>query len=214
VLKSVRPRVIVLDVALRADDAWTFLTELKRDETTRGVPVVVVTDVDDAHKAIALGAAAYARKPVERAWLLERLAVLGDAGGTQRALIIDDDEVARYLFKNLLRETPFVVSEAATGAEGIELARTQRPAVIFCDMRLPGMSGLEVVHALESDPATRDIPVIMNTMRVMTEREVDDLARRGIAVLSKEALARADAASELRRALTLVGLEAPAGVVR
>jgi signal transduction histidine kinase/CheY-like chemotaxis protein len=210
-LKAVRPRVIVLDVVLRGEHAWTFLAELKRDETMRGIPVLVVTEVDDAHKAMGLGAAAYARKPIERAWLLDQLHVFGDAGGAKRVLIIDDDEVARYLLKNLLKETPFLVSEAATGAEGIELARMQRPTVILCDMRLPGMSGLDVVQALEADPVTRNIPVIINTVNVMTDREIDDLARRGIALLSKESLARADAVGELRRALVRAGVEATTG---
>jgi CheY-like chemotaxis protein len=209
-MKSVQPRVIVLDVTLRDDDCWPFLAELKRDDATRGIPVLVITNVDDRHKAMALGASAYARKPIDREWLLAQLGAFGDAPDARRVLIIDDDEVARYLFKNLLRDSPFLISEAATGVEGLELARTQRPSVIFCDMRLPGMSGLDVVHALESDPVTRDIPIIVNTVKVMTEREVDDLERRGIAVLSKEALSRADAAGELRRALGRVGVEVSA----
>jgi len=101
-----------------------------------------------------------------------------------------------------------VVSEAVDGEAGLELARAQRPSVIFCDLHLPGMSGMEVVDALESDPATRDIPVIINTVRVLTTPEREELERRGITVMSKESLAHHAAAAELQRALVQSGVEA------
>jgi len=64
------------------------------------------------------------------------------------------------------------------------------------------------VDALESDPATRDIPVIINTVRVLTTPEREELERRGITVMSKESLAHQAAAAELRRALVQSGVEA------
>ena len=122
-------------------------------------------------------------------------------------LIIDDDEIARYLMKGLFRDLPFVVSEAPDGASGLELARTQRPSVIVCDLHLPGMSGIEIVDALEADPATQDVPIIISTVRTLTGEERDDLRRRGITVMSKETLTHRDAAVELRRALAQAGAE-------
>jgi len=205
VLRTLRPRVIVLDLVLGGEKAWGFLGELRQDETTRDVPVLVVTQLEDAGEALALGARAWARKPIERRWLLEHLGALGGGADRRRMLVIDDDEVVRYLIKSLMRETPFVVSEAAGGAAGIELARLQRPAVILCDLHLPGMSGLDVKAILASDPATEGIPVIIHTSRVLTSQERDELQRRGVVVMSKESLARNDAAGELRRALAQAG---------
>ncbi len=145
ILKTLRPRVIVLDVVLKGEDTWSLLAELKRQEATRDVPVLVITRIDDPQKARALGADAFARKPVDREWLLAQLTAHSVAAESRRLLVIDDDEVARYLFRNLLRDTAFLVSEAASGAEGVEMARLHKPDVIVCDMRLPGMSGLEVM---------------------------------------------------------------------
>jgi signal transduction histidine kinase/CheY-like chemotaxis protein len=206
-LRTLRPRAIVLDVVLEAEQGWDFLAEMKRDEATRALPVLVVTRGDDARRALALGADACARKPIERQWLLGQLRALGDAPGVRRALIIDDDEVARYLMKGLFRDTPFVVSEAGDGATGLELARTQQPSVIVCDLHLPSMSGLEVVDALEADPATKHIPVIINTVRILTSHERAELQRRGLIVMSKESLGHDDAATALRRALVQSGVE-------
>ena len=205
-IRSLRPHAIILDVVLGGEQSWSFLAELKRDETTREVPVLVVTQVDDSRQALAVGADAFARKPIERQWLLDRLRALGDRGGFKRILVIDDDEVARYLMKVVLRDTPFLVSEAADGEAGLELARGQRPTVIFCDLHLPGMSGLDLIDALAADPATRDIPVVISTVRVLSRELQEDLERRGIPVMSKEALANHDGASAVRRALAQSGV--------
>jgi signal transduction histidine kinase/DNA-binding response OmpR family regulator len=206
-LRKLRPRVIILDVMLDGEPSWEFLAELKRDDATGGVPVLVVTQMDAAGTALSLGAAAFGRKPIERRWLLDQLRTLGESGEVRRLLIIDDDEVGRYLVKGLLRDLPFVVSEAADGLTGLELARAQRPSVIVCDLHLPGLSGPQVLDALESDPATREIPIIVSTARVLTSEERDDLQRRGITLMSKESLARQAGAAELRRALVQSGVE-------
>jgi signal transduction histidine kinase/CheY-like chemotaxis protein len=206
-LRTLRPRVIILDVILGGEPSWDFLAELKQGELTQHVPVLVVTRVDDAQRAMALGADGYARKPIERQWLLGQLRALGAGGDVRRALIIDDDEAARYLVKGLFRDTAFVVSEAGDGPSGLELARSQRPNVILCDLHLPGMSGMEIIEALEADPATSHIPIIVNTVRVLTGDERAELQRRGLTLMSKESLARHNAAAELRRALVQSGVE-------
>jgi CheY-like chemotaxis protein len=204
-LKAVRPRVIVLDVVLKTEDTWGFLAELKRGAATRDIPVLVVTRIDDPQKARALGADAFAQKPVDREWLLTQLTAHGAGSESRRLLVIDDDEVARYLFRNLLRDSTFVVSEAASGAEGVEMARLHKPDLIVCDMRLPGMSGLEVMGLLEGHATTRGIPVVMTTAKKLSADEHQSLERRGVTVLPKEALAHGDAAAELRRTLERVG---------
>jgi CheY-like chemotaxis protein len=123
-------------------------------------------------------------------------------------LIIDDDDVYRYLLKTLLRDTTLVISEASNGTAGVELARAERPDVIFCDLFMPGMDGVEVLQALGADPATTSIPVVMNTVKKLTDEQRQDLERRAIAVLSKEFFTSGDALAEVRRALTRAGIEA------
>src|SRR4029079_2247403 len=63
---TLRPKAIVLDILLVGDDTWTFLAELKRDVATCSTPTIVISQVEDEHKAIALGASAYSVKPVSR----------------------------------------------------------------------------------------------------------------------------------------------------
>src|SRR4029453_19582896 len=72
-LASFRPRAILLDIALKGEDAWELLAELKRRPPTRDIPGGVVTNVKDEGKAIALGADAYCEKPVDRQRLVQTL---------------------------------------------------------------------------------------------------------------------------------------------
>lgn len=72
-LRHFRPQVILLDIVLPGEDAWSFLTELKGAEESRDIPIVVVSSVEDAPKGFALGASAYYDKPLERSRLLETL---------------------------------------------------------------------------------------------------------------------------------------------
>ena len=207
ILAVVRPRAIVLDILLRGEDAWDFLAELKRDERTRDIPVAVVTEVDDGQKAQALGADEFRQKPVDREWLVATLRALGGGGRGKHVLIIDDDEVSRYLLRTLLRDTTLVISEAPDGTQGVAKARAEAPDVIFCDLSMPGMDGAQVLQALADDPATRSIPVVMNTVKKLTAEQRGDLERRAVAVLSKESLTGGDAMGEVRRALTKAGIE-------
>ena len=200
-------RAAILDILLRGEDAWAFLAELGREEATKTLPVLVVTDVDDHSKALALGARAFAQKPVDRDWLLESLRAFTTGRRRRQVLIIDDDPVSRYLLRGVLRDIPCAIVEASSGAEGVAVARRDRPDVIFCDVVMPGFSGLDVLRELSSDPATRDIPIVMNTAKVLTPEERRELTRAA-AVLSKESYASGGAAAEIHKALEKVGFAA------
>jgi signal transduction histidine kinase/DNA-binding response OmpR family regulator len=206
ILAVVRPRAVVLDILLRGEDTWEFLAELKQDERTRDIPVLVVTEVDDRQKALALGADEFMQKPVDREAIVRALRELGGGGSGKRVLIIDDDDVSRYLLRTLLRDTTLLITEASDGAQGLEKARAERPDVIFCDLSMPTMDGAEVLQALADDPSTRAIPVVMNTVKKLTAEQRGDLERRAVAVLSKESFTRGDAMFEVRQALLKAGI--------
>jgi signal transduction histidine kinase len=128
----------------------------------------------------------------------------------QRALIIDDEESARYALASRLAGVPLEVREAADPHEGLKLARELEPDAIFLDLVMPAMSGFEVLERLREDPATLTIPVVVVTSRTLTAEEESRLAARGAAVLSKEECAGADALALIRAALLRAGW--PAGV--
>ncbi len=85
-------------------------------------------------------------------------------------LLIDDDPAVRDLFTRQLAKRGFRTRVAATGREGLALAANLRPHAIVLDVKMPGLTGWEVLSALKLSEATSNIPVIMLT--VMQQREV------------------------------------------
>jgi signal transduction histidine kinase/CheY-like chemotaxis protein len=205
-LARVAPRAIVLDILLDGgQDSWSFLAAAKSDPDLRQVPIIVATTVEDQAKGLALGADAYGVKPIARAWLLRELRhrVLGPAT-RRRVLVIDDDEIVRYLVRQRLAH--FEIAEAGTGEDGLDLARRAPPDLIILDLAMPGLPGTDVLARLAADAATREIPVV-----VLTATELDDLERRSLearaaAVVSKDTLARAEHESGLTETLARLGL--------
>jgi CheY-like chemotaxis protein len=199
-MAQVRPAAVILDVMLEGESTWELLAELKQREATRDVPVLVVTMVDNQHKAAALGADAFCAKPVDRGWLLDRLNALGKPDGSGSVLLIDDDEASRYLLKGHLAVTPFRVIEAPSGREGLRLAHQEGPRAIFLDLKMPDLSGFDVLKMLQADPATRDIPVLIHTSQILGDMERGRLAGAA-AILPKEGLSREAVTVSLREAL-------------
>ena len=85
---------------------------------------------------------------------------------SKRILIIEDEpDVVDLLTLQLRKSGEFSVSTAPDGAAGVSKAREESPALIILDLMLPKMPGLEVCKILKTDPATRDIPIIMLTAK-------------------------------------------------
>jgi signal transduction histidine kinase/CheY-like chemotaxis protein len=210
-LKAVRPAAVVLDIMLEDESSWGFLADLKKDPATHDVPVLVVTISGREQKARALGADEFWLKPLDPDRLIRKLrtfhaAGVGGSAAETRLLVIDDDESARYLLRRLLKGTPYTVLEAATCEEAMRLAREKHPRVIFLDFQLRGETAFDVLDALKADPATRSIPVIIQTAYTLDEGQRQRLAALSEDILSKEALSRELAINRIRDALSRAGV--------
>ena len=201
VLRSIRPFAIILDILLPGEDGWAFLAEMKGNESTQDIPILVVTIVEEKWRGMTLGADDYAVKPVERKWLLEKLKELAQKGPLEKILVIDDEEVSRYLIRNYLSDFRYTVIEAADGKEGLRRAVEDRPQAIFLDLIMPGMDGFEVLDQLKRNPLTRDIPVIVITSKVIDEVERKRLANNVLAILSKETAPRETVMAQIEEIL-------------
>jgi signal transduction histidine kinase/DNA-binding response OmpR family regulator len=205
-LKQGRPAAVVLDLMFPGEDAWKFLADLKHNDETAAIPVIVVSTVDDRRKGLALGADDYAVKPIDRDWLLRRLEDLTAAPVSSRVLVIDDDEGARYVLRKHLAAESFSVIEARDGSEGLRLASEARPVLIFLDLVMPGLSGLDVLRTLRSTAGTRATPVIVATSKSLAALERAELDQLGASVLPKDLLAGDGASAVFRQALSRIGL--------
>lgn len=206
VLREVTPVAIVLDILLERESSWDFLSELKRRPETANIPVVVISILDGRQHAFALGADEFCSKPIERSWLLNRLQMLAVKESVKKVLLIDDEEVARYLLKGYLSGLSVEVLEASGGRDGIEQAKLHKPHVIFLDIVMPDLTAFEVLAELKADPTTVDIPVIINTSKRLDDIERRRLAKTTTAILDKAAPSRQVAISRIQEALRQAGL--------
>lgn len=80
---------------------------------------------------------------------------------TSTILVVDDDPVILQLLQVSFEMDGFAVLTAADGAEGVAMARRERPDVVVSDVMMPRMSGLELLAELKNDPDTAGIPVLL-----------------------------------------------------
>jgi signal transduction histidine kinase/CheY-like chemotaxis protein len=205
--RDVRPAALVVDVQHGAD-AGAFIAELRGAEATRTVPILLVMGRDDEARALEAGADACAVRPLDRGELIDALTRLVEGDRRARVLVVDDDEVSRYLVRSHLPASRFAVVEAASGTEGLRQARAERPHAIILDLVMPGMSGLDVLAHLRQDPATVDIPVVVLTSKALSREEEGALAPHATRILSKQALGRAGEPDDLLEVLLSIGAPA------
>ena len=209
-LDAIHPKAIILDILLRGEDSWLFLSRLKSDRATKDIPILVVTSIEDRQKGFSLGADAYCIKPVDRQWLLTQLTQRTRPMAQARVLIIDDELPSRYVLKTLLRDSEYAVMEAVSGEEGLRMAQAHRPQVILLDLVMPDLSGVEVLAALRSDPTTQAIPVIIVTSQTVGKETLAALLNQAAVFLPKQGLTQYALLTAVRQAIERVGLTAGA----
>jgi signal transduction histidine kinase/CheY-like chemotaxis protein len=189
-LREFQPLAIILDVLLQqGEHSWELLQELKRDPSTATIPVLVVTVIDNRDKAKALGADGFHAKPADRVWLLQNLENAVRKLSTTKLLVVDDDEISRYLVRTVLGQGNFKIIEANGGKEGLKKAEEEKPDAIILDLVMPDLSGFDVLHRLKENPQTRATPVIIHTSKVLDSHE-RILLSDAAAVISKQIASR------------------------
>ena len=84
-----------------------------------------------------------------------------------KILYVEDNDDNVYMLKNRLTRAGFTVVVASDGAQGVTMARSERPDLILMDLTLPDIDGKEATRRIKADPATNDIPVIALTANAM-----------------------------------------------
>jgi CheY-like chemotaxis protein len=151
-------------------DGWTVLAAIKGDPDLAGLPVILMTIVDEKNRGYTLGAADYLVKPVDREKLVDVLYTLcGPSAG--HLLVVDDDDIGRRQVRTALEQRGWKITEAANGREALtKLAETPADAIIL-DLMMPEMDGFEFLEEKRRKPEWREIPVVVVTARELTDED-------------------------------------------
>ena len=204
--RALKPAAITLDIILPEVDGWEVITRLKSDELTSGIPIVVVSVVDNPELGMSLGAIDYFVKPVDAKLLLSRLNNFHfdrtPGKDEVRVLVVDDEPANRNWLAKTLEPAGFTVVPAAGGREAIRLAKSTRPDFVLLDLMMPEVTGFDVVEALRADPSTRDVPIMVITATNLTEADKRQLNGRVSQILSRGSVANSDIVGLLKRVVT------------
>jgi signal transduction histidine kinase/DNA-binding response OmpR family regulator len=170
-LQRISPVAVLLDIILVGEEGWRFLLELKQQPATETIPVIVVSTTQEERKARSLGADEYFSKPVEPARLIAALDALTGERSLTRVLVIDDDEVSRYLVRQLLPRGAFQLSEASTGEDGLRRLHEDRPDVVLLDLTMPGMDGFAFLDRLSRGNGSRAAAAVVLTSTSLTAEQ-------------------------------------------
>ena len=186
-INRITPAVILLDVVLSGDEFWRMILGLRQAEATGNIPIIVTSSTGEQRKALHLGADAYLAKPIVPEALLDLLDRLTGNQSVTRVLLVDDEEVTRYLVRQLLPRGVYEVREARTGTEGLAQLHDRQPDILLLDLKMPEMTGFELLEHMDSDPSLGDVPAVVLTSAILNPRERQRLARAS-RILSKSDL--------------------------
>ena len=170
--REIRPMLITLDIMMPDASGWWVLEKLKEDPQTAGIPVLVVTIVEDQRLVFALGASDYLGKPYDRGALIAKIHRLLPTLDGKRVLVVDDDPDARTMLTKILKEERAEVVSAASGDEAMAMIAQSLPDLVLLDLMMPGMSGFEMVVRLRAQPTAAGIPVMIVSAKELTAEDV------------------------------------------
>jgi signal transduction histidine kinase/CheY-like chemotaxis protein len=203
--ERVMPAAVLLDVVLLGDESWRMILGPRQDDATGNLPIIVTSSTGEERKAIHLGADAYLQKPTDPARLLDCLDQLTGNCSVTRVLVVDDEEVTRYLIRQLLPRGVYDVQEATTGTDGLARLFNTPPDVLLLDLKMPEMNGFELLDRMRAEASLGSIPAIVLTSAILSPGERQQLGRAA-RIMSKSdlsAIALTDAiANVLGKALS------------
>ncbi|SHN72681.1 HAMP domain-containing protein [Bradyrhizobium erythrophlei] len=175
--KQYQPTAISLDVFLPDMLGWTVLSQLKHNPLTRHIPVQIITLDEDRQHALARGAFSFVNKPTTTEGVAAALTQIKEYAKPRRKrlLIVEDNAAEQMSIKELLGHDDIEIVTADTGAGALTTLRDQPCDCVVLDLRLPDMSGFEVLDSIRKDEVLSEIPVVVFTGRELSIEEDAEL---------------------------------------
>jgi HAMP domain-containing protein/CheY-like chemotaxis protein/signal transduction histidine kinase len=179
--REYNPSAISLDVFLPDMLGWTVLNHLKQDPKTRHIPVQMLTLDEDRHHGLSRGAFAFITKPTSTEDLDSALTNVWEFSNMRRRhlLVVEDNPAEQLSTRELLWHDDIDLDIVDSGSAALRALDQQKYDCVVLDLRLPDMTGFEVLEQLRTRPNLKDLPVIVFTGRDLTREE--DLQLRTLA---------------------------------
>jgi signal transduction histidine kinase/CheY-like chemotaxis protein/HAMP domain-containing protein len=200
--EELRPIAITLDVLMPDIDGWTVLAALRGNPKLSNIPVVMATITDPDRKGVALGAAGYLTKPIDRDRLIALMRPLQTRVRRTHVLVVEDDLMQRERISSWLEAEHWLVNEAENGLLALDRLAKEPPDIILLDLMMPEMDGFQFIAALQAQPVWRNIPVIVITALDLTAADRARLNSGVEEILLKDSFDPAHLVEIVRRIIT------------
>jgi CheY-like chemotaxis protein len=164
-----------------------LILQLRSEDTSADIPLIVISSTGDDRKAIHLGVDEYIPKPVDGELLIDALDRLTGRRSLTKVLLVDDEEVTHYLVRQLLPRGRYALSIANNGRDGFERLIELKPDVVLLDLMMPGMDGYTFLDRMNTSPTLADVPAVVLTSTVLGAADRARLGRASL-VMSKSDL--------------------------
>ncbi|MBF0317962.1 MAG: response regulator, partial [Nitrospirae bacterium] len=188
VMSQFKPALICLDLMMPEMDGFAFLDDKAGNHKFADIPVIVVSSIAESAKGTSLSANAFLKKPVSRHEILTLVSSLVGSAKKDtklKILLIDDDPKAVKIISSYFDLNAYEILKEYGGKEGLYTAIVRKPDFIVLDLMMPEMNGFEVLQELKQNDATRDIPVVIMTAKVLTKEERQDLQSKVVTIFEK-----------------------------
>ncbi len=171
--REFHPTAISLDVFLPDMLGWAVLNQLKQEPSLRHIPVQIVTLDEDRQHGLARGAFSFIPKPTTTEGLQAALVKLKEyiAPRARRLLVVEDNKAEQMSIAELLGHDDIEIAIADTGSQALETLRQTPYDCAVLDLRLPDMSGFQVLEQIRDDATLRDLPVVVFTGKELSPEE-------------------------------------------
>jgi CheY-like chemotaxis protein len=186
--RRLQPAAIMLDVILPRANGWEVLQQLKHDPRTAGIPVIVVSILEQHRLGLMLGATEYLVKPFDRDRLVNTLRNLtGRTAASPHVLVADDSASLRELLSTMLAGAGYTVTAAEDGLAALDRMAEAPPDLLLLDLLMPRLDGFAVLEWVRghSDPRIRELPVVLISAKDLTAEERAQLADATQALIPK-----------------------------
>ncbi|MRV76827.1 response regulator [Duganella sp. FT92W] len=183
------PSAILLDIDLPDIDGFTVLDRLKRDPSTRHIPVHVMSSLRERERALRQGAISYLNKPVSKDDLQEEFTRIQKflLGGKRSLLVVDDEEQQRNSIVHLIGDADIHIVAVGTGEAALKELHEGHFDCMVLDLTLPDISGFDLLDIIGKDSSLRDLPIVINTAKELSRKEVTKLKRYAKTIVIKDA---------------------------
>ncbi|MBE0671425.1 MAG: GAF domain-containing protein [Anaerolineales bacterium] len=201
--RELQPDAILLDILMPDKDGWQVLHDLKADEKTTAIPIILLTIVDKKALGFRLGASAYLLKPLDPREVIDTLNRVTKQADRSRihVLVVDDDPHIADMLHQILPEANFDLRSAEDGIAGLEAIARQRPDVLLLDIMMPKLDGFGVIEQLRRNPVTQDLPIIVISAKELTDDESNRLKESVTFVMRKQGFDGEKLVREVRSAI-------------